>query len=119
MVCEPATAPDADVYCGDAFDLVEKIPAGSVDLIITSPPYWAQRTYDHDHNWDIRQAWERAGGTLAEVPAYEWYRAHGGVLVWNSLSSPPYRLRNNRFGARRARGPSRSRTEQSAGSPPG
>ena len=33
------------------------------------------------------------------------------VLVWNSVSSPPNRLRNNRFGARRAKGPSRSRTE--------
>ena len=27
-------------------------------------------------------------------------------LVWNSLSSPPYRLRNSRFRARRAKGPS-------------
>jgi DNA modification methylase len=69
-----------EVYCGDAFDLVEKIPAGTVDLIITSPPYWSQRTYDQDHDWNIGQVWERAGGNLADPPSYNWYRAHGGAL---------------------------------------
>lgn len=71
-----------DVFCGDAFDLIEKIPPGTVDLIVTSPPYWGQRVYDSqdDHNWSIREAWEEAGGSLGDPPPYEWYRANGGVL---------------------------------------
>jgi len=31
------------VYCGDCLDLAKKLPPDSVDLIITSPPYWGQR----------------------------------------------------------------------------
>jgi site-specific DNA-methyltransferase (cytosine-N4-specific) len=26
-------------YCGDALDLIRAVPAESVDLVITSPPY--------------------------------------------------------------------------------
>jgi DNA modification methylase len=32
------------VYHGDCLDLARRLPRGSIDLIITSPPYWGQRT---------------------------------------------------------------------------
>lgn len=71
----------AELLCGDAFDLVEKLAPGTVDLIVTSPPYWGQRVYDEqEHNWSIREEWEAAGGDLATPPSYEWYRDHGGAL---------------------------------------
>lgn len=70
-----------EVLLGDAFALIEKLPRGSVDLLITSPPYWGQRVYDEqEHNWSIRDEWEAAGGHLSEPPSYEWYRDHGGAL---------------------------------------
>lgn len=70
-----------EVFTGDAFDLVEKFAPGTVDLIITSPPYWQLRVYeDQDPNWAIREEWEAEGGDLSDPPPYEWYRAHGGVL---------------------------------------
>ncbi|MFJ5734704.1 DNA-methyltransferase [Streptomyces microflavus] len=70
----------AEVYEGDAYDLMEKIPAESVDLIITSPPYWGLRTYGLDHNEEILREWEAEGGSKEEVPPYDWYRLHGGCL---------------------------------------
>lgn len=34
--------------CGDALNLIKQIPLESVDLMITSPPYWAKRVYNGD-----------------------------------------------------------------------
>lgn len=74
-----SSAPRARLLCGDAFDLVDQIEDGSVDLILTSPPYWGLRTYDAQHNWEIYDEW-RAENPLAGVPSYDWYRSHGGIL---------------------------------------
>jgi DNA modification methylase len=41
------------VIVGDAYDLFGLLPPESVDLIITSPPYWGHRDYGLDHNWDF------------------------------------------------------------------
>lgn len=73
-------SPTGDIWAGDAFDLAEKLPAESVDLIITSPPYWGLRTYGMEHNNDILDAWVAEGGSVAEVPPYDWYRANGGAF---------------------------------------
>jgi site-specific DNA-methyltransferase (cytosine-N4-specific) len=69
-----------EVWQGDAFDLSGKLPENSVDLVITSPPYWGLRTYGQEHNNEILDAWISDGGSVLEVPPYDWYRAHGGVL---------------------------------------
>lgn len=34
------------IICGDSFELIKQIPQDSVDLLITSPPYWAKRVYN-------------------------------------------------------------------------
>ena len=68
-----------EVLNGDAFDLIRKCAAESVDLLITSPPYWGLRTYDLEHNWSIEEDWKRSSESSAPPP-YDWYRAHGGVL---------------------------------------
>jgi len=34
------------VYCGDCLVLARRLPAESIDLVVTSPPYWGQRTSD-------------------------------------------------------------------------
>lgn len=33
------------IICGDVFDSLEEIPDNSVDLVVTSPPYFMQRNY--------------------------------------------------------------------------
>ncbi|QES52331.1 site-specific DNA-methyltransferase [Streptomyces venezuelae] len=75
----------AEVHEGDAYDLLAKLPPESVDLIITSPPYWGLRTYGLDHNEDILQEWLDEGGTKEEAPPYDWYRTHGGCLGMEPL----------------------------------
>lgn len=70
----------AEVHEGDAYDLLGKLPPESVDLIITSPPYWGLRTYGLDHNEEVLQEWVAEGGSKEEPPPYDWYRLHGGCL---------------------------------------
>lgn len=70
----------AEVLEGDAFDLVKKLPARSVDLVITSPPYWGLRTYEGQHNWKILDDWKRLADDPEDIPSYSWYVEHGGVL---------------------------------------
>jgi site-specific DNA-methyltransferase (cytosine-N4-specific) len=64
---------------GDAFDLLGRLPAACVDLVITSPPYWGLRDYEAAHNWDILDEWE-GGKNAVALPSYDWYREHGGTL---------------------------------------
>src|SRR2546421_12051250 len=51
-----------EYYQGDAFELIARTPDASVDLIITSPPYWGQRSYGLSHNWDILKEWKPKNG---------------------------------------------------------
>lgn len=81
----PMSEKAAEVYEGDAYDLMGKLPAASVDLIITSPPYWGLRTYGLDHNEDILQEWVAEGGSKETPPSYNWYRMHGGCLGMEPL----------------------------------
>src|SRR5687767_776429 len=65
---------------GDAFDLIPSLEHASVDMVITSPPYWGHRTYGQDHNWSILDEWLATGRTAEAAPGYDWYRNHGGAL---------------------------------------
>lgn len=77
-VVREAMAAGADIIrAGDAYDLMKTLPAHSVDLVITSPPYWGHRTYEQEHNWSILKDLNSTDG---RTPGYETYRAHGGVL---------------------------------------
>lgn len=67
------------VVQGDAFDLLAQLPPETVDLVITSPPYWGLRDYEGEHNWDILSLWKAAASSAA-CPEYPWYREHGGLL---------------------------------------
>lgn len=59
---------------------MRSLPPASVDLILTSPPYWGLRTYGQSHNPAILEEWLAEGAGKAEAPSYEWYRQHGGLL---------------------------------------
>ena len=43
----PWTSPDgrATLLCGDCMDLLPTLPADSVQCVVTSPPYFALRSY--------------------------------------------------------------------------
>jgi DNA modification methylase len=71
--------PTFRVNLGDAFDLLRQLPKSTVDLVLTSPPYWGHRTYSQNHNWSLAKKWKLTSDT-GNPPSYEWYKEHGGVL---------------------------------------
>lgn len=69
------------VLLGDAFDLFDTLPDESVDLVVTSPPYWGHREYGLDHNWEVFndiQEVKRSFGVRSD--GYAFYRDRRGVL---------------------------------------
>ena len=68
MTIPAPTATHAIVLHGDAYDLLPSLDPRSIDLLITSPPYWGHRTYDQEHNWDILQDWLETGASKADIP---------------------------------------------------
>lgn len=70
------------VLVGDAFALVKTLDESSLDLIITSPPYWGQRSYGLPHNWEILKDWEKKIGkkNREQCPGWEWYSENRGIL---------------------------------------
>lgn len=68
------------VLHGDAFDLFDQLLAASVDLVITSPPYWGHRDYGLGHNWGFFNDIPQVRKVGAVTPGYDWYRGNGGLL---------------------------------------
>ena len=79
-VVSAAQAPTGSVTQGDAFDLIKDIGDESIDLILTSPPYWGLRSYGLPHQDDILSQWADTGCDTSRVPPYDWYRDAGGML---------------------------------------
>ena len=75
---QPAAA--CTIMHGDAFDLFEQLKASSVDLLITSPPYWGHRDYGLAHNWDFFNDIPTVRKIGPQSPGYDWYRNEGGIL---------------------------------------
>ncbi len=69
-----------EIWQGDAFDLIGELPEASVDLILTSPPYWGQRSYGVGMSGATLSRWEAAGCIPSRVAPYEWYRDAGGAF---------------------------------------
>lgn len=74
------SGPRAQVFHGDAYDLFESLRPSSVDLIVTSPPYWGHRDYGLRHNWDYFNDIPSVKKIGPKSPGYDWYRSKQGVL---------------------------------------
>lgn len=72
--------PSSKVLYGDAFDLFDSLQAASIDLVITSPPYWGHRDYGLNHNWDFFNDIPTVSKIGPQTPGYDWYRKSEGVL---------------------------------------
>ena len=68
------------VLKGDAFDLLPREQAETVDLIVTSPPYWGLRTYGLEHDESVLEEWAQIADDVSKPPPYAWYRERGGQL---------------------------------------
>lgn len=69
---------------GDALHLTQGLPADSIDLIITSPPYWGLRDYGVDGQIGLEPTLEAHHKRLLVITA-ELHRAlkPSGVMFWN------------------------------------
>ena len=77
---DPSQTGSIDLRRGDAFALVNALPNDSIDLVLTSPPYWGHRTYGLKHNWDTLNLWTSEGKQPDNAPSYRWYCRAGGIL---------------------------------------
>ena len=75
-----ASRGDGSVFQGDAYDLLSKAAPETVDLIITSPPYWGHRAYGLPHNWELFNDIPTVREIGPQSPGYAWYRERGGLL---------------------------------------
>jgi DNA modification methylase len=67
---------DCTIYLGDCLERMSKIPDGSVDLTVTSPPYDNLRTYNGNNEKWGEHVWRGVIQDLHRVTA------DGGVVVW-------------------------------------
>ncbi len=68
------------VWYGDCFDLIKRLDPATVDLLLTSPPYWGLRSYGLHHKNNILPRWEALGCDRSRVPPWDWYTSQGGVI---------------------------------------
>jgi len=64
------------LHLGDCLDVMQRIPDGSVDMVMTSPPYDNLRTYNGNNDQWGEQVWRAVIADLYRVTA------DGGVVVW-------------------------------------
>jgi DNA modification methylase len=76
------------IICGDALEVLKKIPDESVDCIITSPPYWGLRDYQVEGQIGLEPTLEEYLEKLLKITA-ELKRVlkPTGVMFWNMGSA--------------------------------
>lgn len=55
------------IMCGDTLQLVKNIAPNSIDLLVTSPPYWAKRVYNGDDEIGSEATPEAYVSRLADI----------------------------------------------------
>lgn len=59
--------PDFQIINGDALKALQAMPDGSVDCIVTSPPYWGLRDYGHEGQMGLEETPEDYTRSMVEV----------------------------------------------------
>ena len=65
-----------ELWHGDCLELMKNIPDGSVDLVLTDPPYGTMKGIDDKHDWDNFDKFKEIAKELFRVTD------DGGVVVW-------------------------------------
>lgn len=55
------------VHCADCINFLKMIPDGSVDMLLTSPPYWRKKDYGHSEQIGLEMKFEEYLDRLAVV----------------------------------------------------
>lgn len=85
-----------DLRKGDCLELMKNIPDGSVDLVLTDPPYGTMKGIDNNHDWDeiipTKEMFHEVSRVLRQngralLFSQDPYTAH---LINNSIVSLPF-----------------------------
>ena len=63
----PVNVPRRTILLGDALEQLQKLPANSIDCVMTSPPYYALRDYGVEGQIGLEANVERWGESLRSV----------------------------------------------------
>jgi len=74
-----------EVHQGDAEEVLEQIPDESVNCVMTSPPYWNLRDYDHDGQIGLEEDSERYVENIANVMDKVHDVLRDGGSLWLNL----------------------------------
>lgn len=66
---------NGEFWLGDCLELMARIPDGSVDMVVTSPPYDNLRTYNGSNDWSF-DIFQRVAAELKRI------LKQGGTIVW-------------------------------------
>src|ERR1700683_2894018 len=55
------------LYCGNAVEVLRRLPARSVHCVVTSPPYWGFRDYGHEDQLGSESTADEFIGNLVTV----------------------------------------------------
>jgi len=74
-------APEYQVYEADARQLLQYVPQGSVDLCITSPPYWDILNQERTADYKAQRNYGNLPGDLGAIREYERFLTElGGIF---------------------------------------
>ena len=85
-----------ELWNGDCLELMKNIPDGSVDLVLTDPPYGTMKGIDDKHDWDIilptKEMFEQLSRIVRQngkvvLFSQEPYTSH---LINNAIVSLPF-----------------------------
>ena len=73
------------VICGDAIETMRTFPDGSVDCIVTSPPYWQLRDYGWKGQWGLEKTYKEYLAHLWAFMDEAWRILKPQGTVWINL----------------------------------
>ncbi|MFZ2305925.1 MAG: site-specific DNA-methyltransferase [Rhodoferax sp.] len=97
------------VVCGDARKVLKKIPSGTINAVVTSPPYWGLRTYGHDDELGKEETFDEYLTSLLDVFREVWRVLDDGGVMWLVLGDS-YTSGNRRYRAADKKFPARGMT---------
>lgn len=85
MVERVDLAEDVTVYVGDCREALRAMPAGSVQCVVTSPPYWGLRDYGVPGQLGLEPTPEEYVANMVEVFREVWRVLRDDGTVWLNL----------------------------------
>lgn len=78
------------LYCGDTKDVLQELESDIAQMIITSPPYWAQRDYNKEGQLGQEPSFKDFVNNLAQYFSYTWHVLKDDGTLWVNIDDTYY-----------------------------